>query len=238
MRKLLFLLLITCLFTGYTTNAQTFSKIGFKGGFALSGISTFNNKPIKSGDKLNAFVSDSTFFFNSVSVDLGITAELFNSKYFCLSAELHYLQKGDARVEYFTPDVQIRENGSFDAAGNLDDKAYYLSLQILPRVRIPLSYEGDNYYFFGGPVFDLKLSDKSEFSNSNFIINQKRTDVGIALGGGFELADALGIELKYQYDFTGPYSFIYKGEEIVRRYNCFVISLSYTLVNKTTLFNL
>jgi len=204
----------------------------------MTGMSTYNDMPPKTNKKLNTFIYDSTSFFNNVSLDIALTSEWFNSRLFCFAAELHYLQKGEAKVEYFTPDVPIKKDSTYDAAGSLYDKAHYLSLQLLPRVKVPLSYEGDNYYFFGGPVFDYRMSDKSENTDNQFVKYPGKIEVGVAMGIGFEIVGALAFEGKYQYDITGPYDFEYKGDIVQRRYHSLAFSVNYTLVNKAKLFKL
>jgi hypothetical protein len=227
----IFFLFLNIVSSNYTYS-QVFSKLGVKFGFALSGMSTFNNKPTETSHVINTFIQDSTSFFNHVSVDLGITAELFNSEWFCLSTELHYLQLGEAEVDYYTSYSKIQPNGYRTVSGRLFDRTHYLSLQLLPRVRVGIGRTFDNYYFFGGPVFDFKIADENEYTDSKYVDATKIADLGAAVGIGFEVIDLFTMEVKYQYNFTGPYKFRNENEEISRRYSALVLLASFTIFDR------
>ena len=203
---------------------QTFNKIGIKGGFAVSGLSTFNQKNPFSINRTNLYIYDKSDFYNFFSFNIGVFAEWFNSEEFCISTEIHYLVKGEKDKGVYTIPGPYYPNQTNDwENGELNDKAYYLSLQILPRYRIGVSEKGeDNVYLFAGPAFNFLLSNKSTYTRPDFIKTKGfMGDFGGAIGIGFEVDRIYSCEIKLDYNFTGSYDLKYDNERIARGYNSF-----------------
>jgi hypothetical protein len=225
MHKYFFSILIILFFTAANKSpAQTFSKFGIKGGFSVSGLSTFNpNKPFTLLGT-NLYVYDKSDNFNFFSFDIGVYTEWFNSEEFCVSAELHYTLKGETdKAIYTVPDPNNISNVNEWESGVLKDKAYYLSFQILPRYRVGISEHGeDNVYLFIGPTFNFEMNNTSSYSHPNHV-NTKGPmgDIGTAFGIGFEVDKILSCEIKLDYSLTGSYDFIFGKDEVTRRYNSF-----------------
>jgi hypothetical protein len=228
--SLFILLSIICI---NNSESQILSKIGFKFGFSLNGISTFNEiPPVNGKGKPNTFITDSTSYFADFSGDFGLYAEFFNTANFCVSTELHYISRGEGESEYIVPNLK-NDNPPEYEKGLLADKSNYLSLQLLPRVRAGVSGIDDNVYFFAGPTFDFLVSQKSSYTNNNYIEKPAICEIGAAMGGGFEVADILTIEVRYFIDITGPYNFKYKNDIVKRRYSSFMVLAAYTFFSKT-----
>jgi len=218
---LFFLLLLPSL---SSLNSQTFNKFGIKGGFAISGLSTFNQQKPVSNNRTNLYIYDKSDFYNFFSPDIGVFAEWFNSEEFCLSTEIHYAVKGEKDKAVYTIPAPYNPNQTNDwENGELNDKAYYLSLQILPRYRVGISEKGeDNVYIFAGPAFNFLVSNKSSYSRSDYVKTKGfMGDFGGAIGIGFEVDRIYTCEIKLDYNFTGSYDLKYDNEKIARGYNSF-----------------
>ncbi len=233
LNKYLFLFALVNLLHFNTAESQLLSKVGLKFGFSLNGISTFNEiPPINGKGNPNTFITDSTSYFADFSGDIGVCAEFFNTANFCISAELHYFSRGEGESEYIVPNL-INDNPIEYEKGGLTDKTHYISLQLLPRVRAGVSGKYDNVYFFAGPTFDFAVSQKGHYDNNNYIEKPGICEIGAAMGGGFEVADIITVEVRYFTDITGPYNFKYKNDIVKRRYNSFMVLAAYTFFNKT-----
>ena len=79
------LIILLLLITAKNIQSQTFYKYGIKGGFSVSGLSTFNPQKPFTNNGTNLYVYDKSDFFNFFSLDIGAFAELFNSEEFCVS---------------------------------------------------------------------------------------------------------------------------------------------------------
>ncbi len=216
------LIILLLLITAKNIQSQTFYKYGIKGGFSVSGLSTFNPQKPFTNNGTNLYVYDKSDFFNFFSLDIGAFAELFNSEEFCVSAELHYLLKGESdKVLYTVPDPNNLNSGNEWENGALNDRAYYLSLQILPRYRVGISEKGeDNVYLFAGPAFNFLVSNESSYSQPKYVITKKPFgDIGGAFGIGFESNRTFTCEIKLDYNLTGSYTLKYGNVEVTRRYN-------------------
>jgi hypothetical protein len=225
-----FILLISFNKNSYS---QTIGKFGIKGGFITTGLSTFNEHLPYTLDQANLYIYDNSDFFNFLSFDVGIYAELFNSEEFCVSTELHYLIKGETDIAtYRVPRLISSYNGqNFWEMGTLIDKASFLSLQILPRYRAGISKEeDDNVYFFAGPVFNFVLANNGTYTQPKYVVYKGfLSDIGAAIGLGFEVNRKFMLELKLDYSLTGSYDFIYKNEKIRRSYDAFSVLTGFVL---------
>lgn len=212
---------------------QTIGKFGIKGGFIATGLSTFNEHSPYNLDQANLYIYDNSDYFNFLSFDVGIYTELFNSEEFCVSAELHYLIKGEADLStYRVPRLISSYNGqNIWEMGTLSDKASFLSLQILPRYRAGISKGGDDdVYFFAGPVFNFMLADKGTYTQPKYVVYKGFLgDIGGAIGLGFEVNRKFMLELKLDYSLTGSYNFIYRNEKIQRSYNTFSVMTGFAV---------
>lgn len=220
------LLVLTLIFHINTACTQTFSKIGLKGGFAISGLSTFNQNRPFSLTGTNLYIYDESDYFNFFSLDIGIFTEWFNSEEFCVSAELHYMMRGETdKTLYTVPKPNKQGTVNEWETGNLDDKANYISIQILPRYRVGISEKGeDNVYLFAGPTLNIQTSNNSSYSGPAYIDNRGPFgDFGAAFGIGFETDRTFSCEVKLDYSLTGSYDFKYGNEKVTRRYNSFYV---------------
>jgi len=219
-----FLILISVINSSYS---QTIGKYGIKGGFIVTGLSTFNEYPPYTLDQANPYIYDNSDFFNYLSFDIGIYAELFNSEEFCVSTELHYSVKGESGREiYQVPHLISSYLGqNIWETGELYDKASFLSLQILPRYRAGISKNSeDDIYFFTGPVFNFMLTNDGVYTQSQYIVRKDFPgDIGLAIGLGYEVNSKFMLELKLDYSLTGSYDFTYRNQKITRSYNTFSV---------------
>jgi hypothetical protein len=203
------------------SQSQTFNMFGLKAGISLTGLSTYNEYGPTTYPNQHSYISDSASLFNYVSYDIGMFAEWFNTKHFCLSSEIHYLVKASSNTaEYTVPNYILAPEGNHWENGSLDDKIQYLSLMLLPRYRISItpSSEG-NVYIFGGPVIEFILKDEGSYTQPNYIYKSNSlNNIGGMLGIGFEWSSRLSFEIRIEHDFIGPYNFKYRSEEIARRY--------------------
>jgi hypothetical protein len=213
--------------------SQTLGKFGIKGGFIVTGVSTFNEYKPYTLDQVNPYIYDNSDFFNYLSFDIGIYAELFNTEEFCVSTELHYSIKGESGEEtYRVPHLISSSFGqNVWETGVLSDKASFLSLQILPRYRAGISEnKEDDIYFFAGPVFNFMLTNYGVYTQPEYIVKKKFPgDIGGAVGLGYEINNKFMLELKLDYSFTGSYNFTYGNDEISRSYNTFSVLTGFAL---------
>ncbi len=223
-----FIIAISLLFLFFINNSysQTFSKIGIKTGFLTSGLSTFNQHPPYSFQRTNLYIYDESDYFTYINFDIGVFAELFNSNEFCVSTELHYMVKGEKdNAVYTLPNPFTSYTGDNYENGTLNDKAEYLSLQILPRYRAGISEDGkDNLYLFAGPTFNFLVKNMGVYTEPKYVETRKPFgDIGAAFGIGFEFDKTYTFELKLDYSITGSYDFKYDNDSITRRYNAFSV---------------
>lgn len=222
--KYLFLIFILFPVFAKSTSSQTFSKFGIKAGFLTSGLSTNNQFTPFTLNKPNLYIEDESDYFTYLNLDAGVFAEWFNSEEFCVSTELHYSIKGEkGKVPYILPNAVYNNSTNSFELGYLDDKAGYLSLQILPRYRPGISDDGqDNLYLFAGPTFNFIVNDMSSYSDPKYIERKGFLgDIGAAFGIGFELEKTYTFELKLDYSITGSYSVKFGNDKVTRRYNAF-----------------
>jgi hypothetical protein len=219
-----FILLITAANDLYP---QTFSKFGIKGGFVVSGLSTFNEKSPYTLDQANLYIYDESDYFNFLSFDIGVYAEWFNSEDFCLSTELHYLVKGEKdKVTYLVPHLLSSHFGeNVWETGELLNEASFLSFQILPRYRAGISEHGeDDVYLFAGPVFNIMVKDYTTITQHDYIEKIKFPgDISGVIGLGYEVNRKFMLELKLDYGLTGTYNLKYGNDKIRRSFNTFSV---------------
>lgn len=220
-------LFVICVFISVfvkSSPSQTFSKYGLKAGFLTSGLSTYNQFPPFTLNKPNLYIEDESDYFTYLNLDAAIFAEWFNSEEFCVSTELHYSIKGEKdKIPYLLPNAKFNNTTGSYETGFLNDKAGYLSLQILPRYRAGISDDGmDDLYLFAGPTFNFMVNDMSSYSDPKYIERKGFLgDIGAAFGIGFELEKIYTFELKLDYSITGSYSLKYGNDKVTRRYNAF-----------------
>lgn len=214
--------------------SQIISKLGIKGGFLITGLHTFNQNEMFTDEKPNTFISDSSRFFSSLNFDIGIYTEWFNSDHFCISTELHYRTKDEPDTAFYIVPHQYYDPRHFVwrwETGILTDNTQYLSFQILPRFRMVISPDNrDNIFVYGGPNFDFAVKDNSystkpKYTNRNYFFS----NIGGIFGGGFEWNQLITAEIRIEHDFTGPYDFRYKNDEIARRYTTFTFLLGISI---------
>jgi Outer membrane protein beta-barrel domain len=224
---LIILIFLTIISVSDKSYSQTFSKFGIKAGFITTGLSTFNEKSPYTLDNANLYVNDKSDYFNFLSFDVGIYAELFNSEEFSVSTELHYLVKGETDKAAYTVPHLLSSNFGENVweTGEISDKAGFVSFQILPRYRAGISKEGeDDVYFFAGPVFNFMVNDDISATQPKYIEKIGFPgDIGIALGLGYEVNRKFMLELKLDYGLTGSYNFVYGNDKVKRSFNTFSV---------------
>lgn len=215
------------------SHSQTLGKFGIKGGFIVTGISTFNEYKPFTLDQANPYIYDNSDYFNYLSFDIGVFVELFNSEEFCISTELHYSVKGESGEETYRVPYLISSGFGQNIweTGELSEKAGFLSLQILPRYRAGISKNNeDNVYLFAGPVFNFMLTNYGIYTQPEYIVRKGFPgDIGGAIGLGYEINSKFLLELKLDYSFTGSYDFTYRNEKITRSFNKFSVLTGFVL---------
>jgi hypothetical protein len=209
------------------SRSQTLGKYGIKGGFIVTGLSTSNQNIPFILDQANLYIYDKSEYFNFLSFDVGLYAELFNSEEFSVSSELHYSVKGETnKVNYIVPHLIGSNFGENEwETGELLNKAGFLSLQILPRYRAGISEHGeDDVYFFAGPGFNLMVKDYTEITQPDYIEKIKFPgDISGIIGLGFEVDKTFLLELKLEYGLTGSYYLKYGNDKVRRNFNTFSV---------------
>ena len=199
-------ILLCVIFSGQDLNSQVVNKFGIKGGLLLSKLS------------MNEFVSDAFSYeperdYKFLSFDVGIYAELFDSRFFCVSTELHYNTKGEESFEDFMILQPNKQNDGFEYK-KMNDRFHYISLQILPRWRFMVNTE-DKLYFFGGPRFDLRVGNSKSGGASDIPINNGVIESGFTVGIGNEFWELLITEIRYEINLSNVYNITY-GNTVVK----------------------
>lgn len=135
---------------------------------------------------------------------------------------MHYMIKGETdKAIYTVPDPNKINSGNEWENGELNDKAYFVSFQVLPRYRVGISKKGeDNVYIFAGPAFNFLVSNKSSYSQPAYVKTKgPMGDISGTFGIGFESERTFTCEIKLDYNLTGSYDFKYGNEVVTRRYN-------------------
>jgi hypothetical protein len=209
-------------------NSQTLGSFGIKGGLSLSRISLseYNEE---------AFPNQPAVEFKLISMDIGLFAELVNSKQFCVSTELHYRIIGENNDKKFTVIVP-EKNGTIEtyAEKNVSDRFHYISLQILPRWKYQLN-RSNKLYLFAGPRADLRMANSNSESESAIEFENNKLQAGFAAGMGFENSELLSIEIRYEHNLTNAYTITFGNQTFNRKHNSFYVlaGVSFSKLLKT-----
>jgi hypothetical protein len=217
LKKLKMKTLFVIIFIIITSNfvaSQHISKYGIKAGLIFTGMTTSNESSV--------FV-DSAAFLNFLSFEAGIYAEIFNTRKFCLSAELHYSIKGERNPNFNTVLIPVTlSNGQYYEYKYLSDRFHYISFQLLPRYRLVITPSGENLYVLGGGKIDLLIHNTNSGDNKTVEINNFKLDFGVTTGLGIELMNFLNFEFRFEHSFRGPYKFSYGDKTVTRTFNSII----------------
>ena len=192
----------------FDCNSQIVSQFGLKGGISYAGFQTSEDKVFNSIPSLNF-----------LTFDMGIYAEMFDKRYFNVSAELHYVVKGERNNNPSA--IVLQENTSQGYIWTFkysNDTFHYLSLQLLPRYKFLLTNE-DKLFLFGGPRFDFRIGNSNSENENSYHVGNFKFEFGGTFGIGGELRDVLLMEFRYEYNFTPTYKFEYGNETTTRNHN-------------------
>ena len=191
------------------TSSQFINKFGIKGGVNVSSVTSGENNPV-------FFLKEPESRYNLINLDIGVFTELMDSRFFCISTELHYVRKGeenDNDIEI----IYLNKESNIASYRRITDRFHYLSFQILPRWKYAVTSE-DKLYIFGGPKFDFRLSNNNSRGNEDLILKNSVFESGFTVGLGNEYYELFYLELRFDYSFTNVYK-ITLGEETVSRKN-------------------
>lgn len=216
--KSIFLFLL--IFSSNNLESQFINKFGLKGGVSLSKITLSSYIP-------GILSREPEGKYKLLTVDLGLFAELFDSRYFCVSTEIHYTIKGE---ESFEDLKVIQPNKDFNEFNykSINDRFSYLSFQILPRYKFIVNSQ-DKIYIFGGPKFDLRISNNNSLQNEEIKFSNGKIETGIIVGIGNEIWDLLFIEGRYEYNFTDVYTINYDVTKVSRKNTSFNLLIGISL---------
>jgi len=207
----IFLLLTFC---SAGINSQVINKFGIKGGLIISKLT------------LSEYISDAFSYepereYKFLSMDVGIYAELFDSRFFCISTELHYNIKGEEAYQDFEILQPNKQADGFEYL-TVSDRFHYLSLQLLPRWKYLVNSQ-DKLYLFAGPRIDLRVANSKSGGKEDIKLSNNVIEPGLTVGIGNEIWDLLTIELRYEMNFTSVYKVSYGSTSISRKNNSFTL---------------
>ncbi|TXD82199.1 PorT family protein [Subsaximicrobium wynnwilliamsii] len=179
-------------FVSFSSFAQT---LKVKNGISISSMDLTESEAVISGfEILNQ---------NIVTYSFSFGLDYFESKYFYLSSEVGYLQKGGKEENEFLPSdngARIKESWSY--------------IHLNTTARFPIRFRNNTHIFIGaGPKLDI-LIDSNKFDSSiyeGYIINSTVFGAKGELGfvKDFEKI-RVGLDFSYLYDFnnTGGTEFL------------------------------
>lgn len=185
--RLFLLILIGFLFN--STQAQFFNSIGIKSGLVIAN----QDYRFKSGNQ-SLDTKDRT------GVYVGLQVEMLKKKYFSLTIDLGYIQKG--RQD------EIEETSVDNPEGTGNYVTYDLRYDILsfsPSVKFRLPLGNFAPYAFAGPRVDYLLGVKNEPTSYTPNPSNGTTTFGVSYGLGLSyVLQQLGFQIEFQHqpDFT------------------------------------
>jgi len=155
-------------------------------------------------------------------IDVGLFVQWFNIPMISALTELHYIQKG-AKV---TTNIPITTAQYPDGTGqylSYTTRINYLSLPILAKLRISLGILTP--YLLAGPRFDYNLSN----SNTLYLNNFNKLDIGGTFGIGFELDKILPVHIGAEFCYSPTFQDSYSSQGLTAKNNSleFLLVLSY-----------
>src|SRR6267143_1295717 len=149
--------------------------------------------------------------------DIGGFVELFDSQYFSVQPEIHYIQKGYSITARVTTEAQPDGPG-YDIT--FRPRVDYLSIPVLIKVR----FETHTVipYLCIGPRFDLLLPthDKS--------FNYSSTDIGATMVGGFQFSIVSDLQFLIEGRFSPSLANAFQNENLTVKNKSFEILLGAT----------
>lgn len=217
-KNLVYLLLLFLTFSSHFFS-QIIKSYGIKGGMLISGLSTGDN---------NVYFDEDVIFVNFIGYDIGIFTEMFNTKKFVLSTELHYNVKGENNPNPIKAVIpEETSQGSVYKLKYVDNRLHYLSLQVLPRYHFILSKD-ESLFLTGGPALDYLFTSAS--SDGDDILGIKPGLEFAAIGGvGALINDYLFLEFRFQHNFTPVYTFSNNGIKTSRENTSLMFIVGYAL---------
>ncbi len=212
---LLFLVLVNV-----HSSSQALSRLGVKTGILFSGLT--------SGDDNQFFDSDISIV-NFISYDIGFFAEMFTSKTFTLSAELHYNLKGE-RNQNFIKVITKEESqqGTIYSLKYMSDRFHYISLQVLPRYHFVLS-RNETLFLQGGPCLDYLIGNSNSEHDNTLPVKNSNFEFAAIAGFGATVNNWLILDFRFQHNFTPTYTFSYGNEKLSRYNNSAVFLVGFVL---------
>lgn len=213
-----YIFLISILAFNFNLFSQTPNKYGIRAGVVFNGIQSIGNQ--------NSIFQYTDAFYNSFSYDIGAYKEWTFSKEFCVSTELHYIQKGETNENLKLTFITATEPWIVVQNWSLPDRFNYISAQILPRFMFAhtnaMLHSSDVWfmYVFGGPTFNMLVSNSnSKVSDKIIPVKNGRVEIGAMIGFGSELLDFLTFEFRAEHVFNGPYSVVFPDYTVTRVHN-------------------
>jgi hypothetical protein len=194
--------------------SQVINKFGIKGGLIISKLTLSENVS-------DAFSYEPEREYKFLSMDVGIYAEMFDSRFFCISTELHYNIKGEEAYQDFEILQPNTQADGFEYR-KVSDRFHYVSLQILPRWKYLVNTQ-DKLYLFGGPRIDLRVANSKSGGKEDIKLSNNVIEPGFTVGIGNEIWDLLTIELRYEMNFTSVYKVSYGNTSVSRKNNSFTL---------------
>jgi hypothetical protein len=201
---------------------QVLNQFGIKGGMILSRLTYDNN--LHSG-----FIIEPVSKYACLKTDFGLYAEMFDSRNFCTSVELHYLNKGEDSknpIQVYYPDTSNNYlNTDFKY---ISDRFQHISFQILQKWKFIIRSD-DKMFIFGGPVLNLRISNHSEVSENALELKNSKLLFGFKAGYGIELWDVFLLELSFSHDFTNSYVITDGDNSLNRQHDSFELLAGFNL---------
>ena len=210
--KITFIIIICILYS--SVNAQFINKFGIKGGLLLSQLS-FSN------EINNGFIIEPNNKYACLKTDFAIYAEMFDSRNFCASVELHYLNKGeDVKNKIQVNYLETVNSLNIYNYRFVNDRFQYIALHILPRWRFIIKSE-DKMYIYAGATFSYRIDNYSVFTDNAISFQNSKLLTGFKTGYGIELWDLFLLEISYSHDFNNAYVITYGNQRLERKHNSF-----------------
>jgi hypothetical protein len=204
--------------------SQLINKFGIKGGAIVSWLSEpYSDNPVTASFEQS---KSQTYLF--LTFDIGIYAELFDSPKFCVSTELHYVNRGEEKegpVKFLAP---VENQPGFYEYRAVSDRFEYLSFQILPRWKYEIN-SSDRLYLFLGPKLDYRIGNHNSDGFNDVKFKNSRAELGLIAGIGNEIWELLLLELRYDYSLTNTYQIEYGSNTYGRKNNSVSLSLGFSL---------
>ncbi|MDR0430000.1 MAG: outer membrane beta-barrel protein [Tannerellaceae bacterium] len=149
--------------------------------------------------KLNAGISYSSFSHENIDIlDLKIMSpsfslsyEYFKKKYFELSSEMAYIQKGGKENDFI-----INDNNNMISYTEIKEKFDYLNLNSTFRFKYPFF---NNYVYIGfGPKIDILLSD-NKLNHYKYTLNRILFGFKPEIGFSQNLNKKINVGLNFSY---------------------------------------